>query len=201
MSVETVRRVEGDDVTALAGVMARAFEDDPMSVHLLPDGRRRRAALEQAFRAYLRRVFMPPGECYTTAGVKGGALWMPPGTYPLPARLQLTVLPTFARVFGLLRTPSAMLDLYRVERMHPKGRPHWYLAFLGVEPGEQGKGFGSALLLPALGRCDAEATPAYLETSNERNLPLYRRHGFRVVEECDIPSGPHFWGMWREPRA
>jgi GNAT superfamily N-acetyltransferase len=201
MSVETVRGVEAGEASALAGVMARAFEQDPMSVHLLPDAGRRVAALEHAFRALLRRVYMPPGECYTTAGVKGGALWMPPGTYPPAARLRLTMLPTFARVFGLSGMASAMRDINRMERMHPKSRPHWYLAFLGVEPSEQGRGFGGSLLLPVLGRCDAAATPAYLETSNDRNLPLYLRHGFRVIDECDIPCGPHFWGMWREPRA
>lgn len=201
MSVETVRKVEAAEASVLAGVLARAFEHDPMSAHLLPDAARRTAALERGFRAYLRRVYMPCGECYTTAGVEGGALWMPPGTYPPSAWLQLRLLPTFARVFGLSRMPRAMRDIDRMERMHPKASPHWYLAFLGVEPSEQGKGVGSALLLPVLGRCDAGREPAYLETSNERNLPLYRRHGFEVVEECDITDGPHFWGMWREPRA
>ena len=201
MSVETVRKVEAAEALALAAVLARAFEHDPMTAHLLPDAARRPAALERGFGAYLRRVYMPCGECYTTAGVAGGALWMPPGTYPLSAWRQLRLLPTFARVFGLSATPRAMRDIDRMERMHPKGPPHWYLAFLGVEPSEQGKRVGSALLLPVLGRCDAGREPAYLETSNERNVPLYRRHGFEVVAECDIADGPHFWGMWREPRA
>ena len=84
--------------------------------------------------------------------------------------------------------------------MHPKAEPHWYLAFLGIEPSEQGKGLGSALLRPVLERCDSEGTPAYLETSNERNLPFYQRHGFEVVQQCGIPDGPHFWGMWRVAR-
>jgi hypothetical protein len=48
---------------------------------------------------------------------------------------------------------------------------------------------------------DAEGMPAYLESSNERNLALYARHGFEVASEVAIPGGPRIWPMWREPRT
>ena len=201
MSVDTVRKVGGTESVSLAGVMARAFESDPMCVHLLPDQGRRLPGLERAFRMFLRRIYLPQQECYTVGDISGGALWLPPGKYPPSAWQQLCLLPGFSRIFGLLRTPGALRDLNCMEKMHPKEKPHWYLAFLGVRPSEQGKGLGSALIRPVLSRCDAERAPAYLETSNERNLSLYQRHGFKVVRECDIPNGPHFWGMWREPQA
>jgi ribosomal protein S18 acetylase RimI-like enzyme len=201
MSVETARKVKDAESLSLAGVLARAFEADPMSVHLLPDQGSRLLCLEYAFRTFLRRGYLPQQECYTVGSVRGGALWLPPGKYPPSIWRQLSLLPDFTRIFGLFRTPGALRDLNCMEKMHPLGELHWYLAFLGVAPSEQGKGLGSALMKPVLNRCDAEGMPAYLETSNERNLPLYQRHGFKVVGECDIPKGPHFWGMWREART
>ncbi len=43
--------------------------------------------------------------------------------------------------------------------------------------------------------------PAYLESSNERNLPLYERNGFRVTGNLRALShGPTIWRMWREPQ-
>ena len=67
---------------------------------------------------------------------------------------------------------------------------------------QQGKGVGTALLRPVLEHCDAEGIPCYLESSKERNVPFYRRHGFEVVEEVSLPDdGPMLWTMWREPTA
>jgi ribosomal protein S18 acetylase RimI-like enzyme len=87
-----------------------------------------------------------------------------------------------------------------VESMHPH-EPHWYLATLGTAVEMQGRGVGSALLRPVLSHCDAAGLPCYLESSKERNVPFYRRHGFEVVHELKLPDdGPPIWTMWREPR-
>ena len=42
--------------------------------------------------------------------------------------------------------------------------------------------------------CDRVGTFAYLESSNERNLPLHGRQGFRVTAEEALPGcGPMLW--------
>jgi hypothetical protein len=51
-----------------------------------------------------------------------------------------------------------------------------------------------------LDRVDEEGQPAYLESSKERNVALYARFGFEVVEELRSGTGgPPIWRMWREP--
>jgi GNAT superfamily N-acetyltransferase len=77
---------------------------------------------------------------------------------------------------------------------------HWYLAFIGMEPSRQGRGLGGALLGPVLARAHHKRVPCYLETFLARNVPFYRRHGFKVVAEGTLPeSGLAFWTMRREP--
>lgn len=77
--------------------------------------------------------------------------------------------------------------------------PHWYLLILGVEPERQGQGIGSALIAPNLARADAEGLPCYLETAKEPNVMFYRRHGFEVRDEENIPGGgPKVWMMVRQ---
>ena len=73
---------------------------------------------------------------------------------------------------------------------------------LAADLDRQGQGIGSACMRPILERADAEAMPCYLESSCERNVPLYERNGFRVTEVVDLPDdGPAIWLMWRAPRA
>lgn len=84
---------------------------------------------------------------------------------------------------------------------HPH-EPHWYLNVLSTLPERQGQGLGAAVLQPVLERCDADGVPAYLESSNPRNLTLYRRHGFvETGARIELPDGPSLVPMWRAPRG
>ena len=107
---------------------------------------------------------------------------------------------------GLIRNARGelprMLRFFNIaDKKHPH-EPHWYLNVLGIHPDLQGRGFGSHLMQPVLRRCDEQGLPAYLETDTERNVALYKRHGFEVTERFDLPGGgPPIWLMWREPQA
>ena len=78
--------------------------------------------------------------------------------------------------------------------------PHWHLDSVAVEPGWQGHGIGSALVEFALEQMRQSGVALVLETGTPRNVPLYERLGFEVVEDVDSPEGgPHVWFMRREP--
>jgi hypothetical protein len=52
---------------------------------------------------------------------------------------------------------------------------------------------------PGLDTLDQPDLAAYLEASTPRSRELYRRNGFRVTGEFNLPSGgPPLWQMWRE---
>ena len=82
---------------------------------------------------------------------------------------------------------------------HPK-EPHWYLPLIGVDPSYQGKGHGDAPMRHALELCDREHAPAYLESTNPRNISLYKRHGFEALVTIQIGSSPPLVPMLRKPR-
>jgi ribosomal protein S18 acetylase RimI-like enzyme len=198
-ALPVVRRATDDDVTAMAAQLARTFFDDPVTSHIFRNEARREAGLRVYFRTQMRADYLPFGGCYTTEGYSGSAIWAPAGK-PLQTGLGgiLTMLPVLPYVATNLRTTLRLLAL--MEHKHPR-EPHWYLASLGTAVEQQGKGVGGALMRPVLGHCDAEGLPCYLESSKERNVPFYRRHGFEVVEEVSLPGdGPPIWTMWREPQ-
>jgi ribosomal protein S18 acetylase RimI-like enzyme len=193
-----VRKLTPDEVPRVARALARAFEDDPVMSWIFRDDSERLARLERAFGLFLRRIWMPQRECYAVDRLFGAALWLPPDKWHLGVADQVRLLPSMIAVTGR-NLPRLFTVLNTIEKKHPQP-PHYYLAVLGVEPEGQGRGFGGALMQPVLTRCDRERIPAYLESSKRRNVVLYERHGFRVVEELKLPKdGPPIWRMWREP--
>ncbi len=198
-SLPVVRRATAADVDAVADQLARTFWDDPVTSYIFPKADRRGAALRAYFGTQMRADYLPFGGCYTTGDHAGAAVWAPAGKPLLTGlRAMVTMLPVLPYVWSNLVTTLRLLNT--VESLHPH-EPHWYLASLGTAPERQGQGIGSALLRPVLEHCDAEGLPCYLESSKERNVPFYRRHGFEVVTEVSLGGdGPPIWTMWRAPR-
>jgi GNAT superfamily N-acetyltransferase len=92
---------------------------------------------------------------------------------------------------GGLTLQAMAMSLYLVTRE----AWHFY-----VDPGHQGRGHGSALLQHALRRCDRGQAPASLESTDPANIPLYERHGFRVLVTIQVGSSPPIFPMLRAPR-
>lgn len=197
-TVPLTRRALERDIPALASTLARAFHDDPVAEWACRPERLRPRMLERFHAARLRHL-LTHEEVWTVEGAACAALWAPPGRWKTTpsqdlelARCQLH--PRLAVRLGLVA-----LGLFGIERSHPLDPPHWYLAVLGTDPVAQGQGLGSAVLRPVLERCDADGVGAYLESSKERNIDFYARHGFRVTRELRLPRGPKVWAMWRQP--
>jgi GNAT superfamily N-acetyltransferase len=196
----SVGRAARTDAGAMAGVLARAFYDDPAFSWVLRADPGRMKILERGFELFLSRIWMLQEETYTTAGVVAVAVWERPDEWKLGAARQLRLAPAMVAIFGR-HLPRLVRALATLEAKHPR-EPHFYLPFVGVAPEWQGRGLGSAVMAPMLERCDAEGTPAFLEASTPRNRALYERHGFAVTEEFTLGGGaPPQWRMWRQPAA
>jgi ribosomal protein S18 acetylase RimI-like enzyme len=185
--VVPLRKIGPADFKAVADMMGRAFDDDPVVNFLAKQDGERSARIRHFMDVALQKMTFPYGETYVREDFRGAAFWNPPGELPHGLR--------FNR--GIARALSTFDFL---EKRHPKA-PHYYLLAIGVDPDHQGKGIGSAMLQPMVERLDREGAPSYLESSKDRNVPLYERFGYRVVEEVRLPKGgPPVWLMWREPQ-
>ncbi|QJY45463.1 GNAT family N-acetyltransferase [Pseudonocardia broussonetiae] len=197
-STPAVRPATSADRARAAQVLAAAFADDPLFLHVLPLGARRRAErLRRFFDLEVQRSERTGGT-WAAADGAGTAVWFPPGTWRPTAREVLREAPAVVRVLGR-EAPRALRVQAALQRHHPSA-PHWYLLALATEPGRQGGGVGTALLRPVLERCDRDRVPAYLEATTERSRRLYLRHGFRDAEPLHLPGGPPVHPMWRDPR-
>lgn len=179
---------------SVIAVITLAFAADPVVRWMYPEPHQYTAYWPEFVAAFGGKAF-EHGTADYVDDFAGAALWLPPGVQPdeepLVSLLQRSVAePELGDVFAVLEQMGSY---------HPTG-PHWYLPLIGVDPSQQGKGYGSALLSEALNRCDREGLVAYLESSNPRNVPLYERHGFEVRGTIQAGSSPPLWPMTRMPR-
>jgi GNAT superfamily N-acetyltransferase len=201
MTDATVQPLGGGQLAAGAALLARAFQDDPLRVWIVPDTDRRRRVMPR-LEATILRYAHRYGEVMTTPDLAGVACWLPPG--------HSTTLPRLARTGGLglplVLGPGALRRALTadavLQRLHHDLAPedHWYLSLIGVEPRRQRQGVARRLTAPMLARADAEGLPCYLDTQNPANLPVYERLGFAVHAET-VFGDVTVWAMRREPAA
>jgi ribosomal protein S18 acetylase RimI-like enzyme len=194
-----VRRAGAADLPALSRMLTRAFDDDPVARWACPDDALRPWMLER-FHGARDRQMLRAGEVWMTAGGESAACWAAPDAWRSDLRDDLAFAGSMLRPSLMRRAPLIGYGLFGLERRHPPRPPHWYLATLGTEPAAQGRGLGTAVLMPVLEECDRDGVAAYLESSKESNIDYYARFGFRVTEEVRLPRGPRVWPMWRDPR-
>lgn len=197
--VEGIRKATYDDALRLTPNLVRAFEDDPATNWIIRQDKKRSDAFNIWFHHCLCKISLSHDEVYVTDDCIGGALWNPPGTLDIGFVERFMLLPDIIRAISIRGIRRFVAFMTALEKVHPKEK-HFYLQILGVNPDHQGKGVGSALLKPVLHICDREGYGAYLETSKEKNLGFYERHGFVVNNQVDPgPGAPPVWTMWRDP--
>ena len=175
--------------------LALGFADDPLMRWLFPRADTYLTAATGEFYNAFGGGAIDHGTAYRTANSEGAALWYPPGHGPDEERL--------ANAMAALLDEQTLLEgaglLEGMAKYHPE-EPCWYLAVIGVDSAYQGRGLGAQLMKHALRRVDEESMPAYLESSNPRNMSLYRRHGFEEIGVIQSGSSPTVVPMFREAR-
>ncbi len=182
------------DKAGVIRTLCGAFQDDPALAFMIPDAAARRRILPRFFKLVVAEDLLA-GSVQRSAADEVVSLWRAPGRHKdVPLGTIRTNL-SFVAILGFnlgrgMRIGEAMA------RHHPAGAHH-YLRYLGVNPSDQGKGWGGEALRAGIARANADGLPIYLETAKESNVSLYLKFGFAVVEQWRVPEGPAFWSMMR----
>lgn len=192
---ETIGQAERVQLPAVMETLAQAFQTDPALSWILADPDHRARALRSLFHV-LVPADVRAGVALRSDGDEAAALWRAPGQADSGTLEFLrSVLPLIA-TFGIA-LPRGLKVQSSIDAHRPKGR-FWYLHYVGVRPGHQGRGHGGRIIRAQTAVADAEGVPCWLETATPENVPLYERLGFVTRVEWDVPGGgPHFWGMKR----
>ena len=183
---EMVRIARAVDAEEVGRTLAEGFSDDPVVTWVFQEPGRS-AKLSTFFDFLAGAALVPLGATYLVPG--SCAAWTPPDTPPWPQERS-------ARFTALLQQECTPADVARLgevnaaEQMHHPKERCWYLGLIGTTPAAQGRGYGSALLKHSLRTVDGSGLPAYLESTNPRNVPFYQRHGFEATGLIELPDGP-----------
>lgn len=183
------------DADRIIDTFVAAFRCDPAARWLFPDEH----AFDDQFGRFARAFTGPALKSQTahfTDGFLGAAAWFAPGVQGEDE----PVMEVIEQCIPSTRHPEVFGVFEQMDYFHPDFE-HWYLPLIGVAPGQQGNGIGTLLLKHVLDDCDRSGAPAYLESSNAANLPLYRRQGFQVLGEIQSGSSPVIYPMLRQPQS
>lgn len=193
-----IRRASIKDKKSVCEILASAFANDPVMTWM--NGHPE--IYVSLFRADAGSLYLKHNHVFINQAETGAAMWLPPNVSH-NAPLHWSIASILWRLFstGGIQSVKRGLAIEKIFDQHHIKEPHYYLHTLGAAQGNQGRGIGSALLKAGLTICDEHGFPAYLESSNELNNPLYERFGFSVINKVELPDdGPTVWTMLREAR-
>jgi GNAT superfamily N-acetyltransferase len=177
-----VRAAEQRDVPKIALTLTLALADSRWTRWALPDdGRMQRLTRLHELDAGHRGV--ATGTAWVAHDVAAVAVWHAPegaeGTHPLPRDVAAALARELPHL-SAARWPAVAATAEAVATARPEG-PHWWLAHLGTRPSARRQGLATAVLGPALERCDAAGLPAATAVHTWAAVRFLRGSGFEVV--------------------
>jgi len=195
MPIPKVQVAEADEQFSIIQTITLGFSADPIARWIWPDAQTYLDVMPRFTVAFGGAGF-DQSTVYKTDCGHAAAMWLPPGTESDGDTIEAI----FEESVELERMEEIGSFFAQMDDFHPH-EACWYLPLIAADPSQTGRGLGAALMKYALQICDEQGLPAYLESSNPRNISLYERHGFEVMGKIETPTSPLMTPMLREPRS
>ena len=206
--MENLYKVQKKDIPKAGTVLADAFQHDSVWRRFF----RSEAKIDQKgilFEASIRYCFRY-GEVYATSEhLEGIAAWVPGDLADMTiwrlirSGAIISGMKAMRVCTKLAWKQGRIFEPFQADRKaNMKGRAYVYLLIIGVASEFQGQGFGGKLLRALIEESEQVGVPIYVETETEKNVRMYERLGFRVLNQITLPiiNLPQ-WEMVREPLA
>lgn len=183
-------------------VISEAFFNDPLMKYLFPIKQERISKLPSMMKLLIR-IGIKYGVVHVTSSkLEGIAIWFPSNRAKITSWMGLINggIPYFFK----LGTKAVKKQNKFYKFIYSKHKKllcsyHWYLSIIAVNPIYQGKGFSRILFNSMFPYVDKRNLPCFLDTNNEKNLPIYEQFGFKILEEYEIPNTNLVnWAMIRD---
>lgn len=181
-----------------AKILARGFFDDPMFSFVFSKTENRLDALAAFLKVFLADT-VRRGEVLIMPN-KGAIAWYPSDVKVFDDEFNnvLAELIEVTITFGGMSAAERFEQICsQIEKFEPK-QAYCEIILIALIPEARGKGIGRDLLSPVLNHADEQQVGCYLVSSNPRNIPFYKRQGFRQTSLIPTDSAISLNGMWRD---
>lgn len=188
------------DTSGIVDTLADAFFTDPVWGWAFSDPIRRKAQYGVWFEILVESA-VGHQWVWTTPAHEAVSVWLPPGCPEMSEADEERLNHKLEEMVG--ERAQLLREIFECfEASHPRDREHFYLSLLGTHTRHRGLGIGMDLLAANLSAIDTLHMPAYLESTNPKNLRRYESVGFAICGTFGLPDdGPIVTQMWREPIA
>ena len=188
--------VKKSDFESLITLTGKAYEDYPLHIYL-SGGKYDEEGCKQMMRVNLSLMF-DEGIIYADSEeLNGFVIVLPPG-YTGISTLSFIWNGGYWIIYNQGIRASYRMASFESFAMNLKKKytnnEDWYIYNLCVSKEAQGKKIASKLMKPLLNYFKLNKKICYLETNNDRNVPIYEHFGFKVMEKTIVPNSevPHY---------
>lgn len=177
-------RASYSDKDLVVDILSQSFNDNKSVNYIVKQDDKR----EQRLRSLMQYAFdvcHAFGDVFLSDDKKGCALILLPDKKQLTFKSFIWNIELLVKCIGIANAKKAMRREAKIKKLQPKERVY-YLWFIGVESHEQNKGIGTALLQGVIEKGELLNRVICLETSTLKNLPWYKKFGFRIYNELDL---------------
>ncbi len=205
--IANLYKVKKKDIPYAGAVLADAFQHDPSWKKVFEKFKidQKRGFFESSVRYCLKY-----GNVYATSEhIEGIAVWIPDDLTDMTIWRWIrsgSIISGMKMGMKMIRNMMKMKSIFEPleadRKANMKGRAYVYLMIIGVASEFQGQGFGGKLLRALIEESEQIGIPIYLETTTKRNIRMFERLGFRVLNQITLPviNLPQ-WEMVQEPKA
>src|SRR5689334_14866206 len=152
-----MNRADRTDKELIVNILTRSFDDNKSVNYIVKQDKKRSQRLKNLM-AYSFEVCHLFGDVFLSDDRKGCALIVMPNKKKTNLKSILLDIELATSVIGLSNISKAMKRESMINKLHPK-EPFYYLWFIGVDPSEQNKGIGSAMLSDVINEAKLKNRP------------------------------------------
>ena len=172
------------DKDRIIKILAKSFDDNKSVNYIIKPDKNRSERVSRLMDYSFEMCFLF-GDVFLSENKKACALVLYPDKKKTTLKTTLLDMKLIFSCIGIKNIKKALSRESKINQIQPKDLMY-YLWFIGVNPEYQNEGIGSNLMKDIIQDSENKKRPVYLETSTLKNLPWYKKFGFKIYNELDL---------------